>query len=291
MHMQPVLQDLQEALGKKARIHNFWIQQHPEVARQHSIMVMPTQVIFNPNGEEVFRHMGYFPPEEFHADTSKARPLLMESLLQSLAAERERAPPARDAAARFPRRCGLVGEPVRPGGGAARDRDGGWRRDDAGSGSHPLPRLRRRPGAVLHRARGDRGPNRFAHRRRRLGVESGTGRRPHRHGAPPHRPRPAAPCLSSTGSVSAVRGSPGRSVLGRLPARLSSPCATPILVVVLSLVAFERKVLWGTTLLAAYSLGHVVLLLAAGTAIGLRRRVPGQPRSGVGESGCTRCLA
>jgi len=56
--------------------------------------------------------------------------------------------------------------------------------------------------------------------------------------------------------------------LGALTGTLSSPCATPILVVVLSLVAFERKVLWGTTLLAAYSLGHVVLLLAAGTASG-----------------------
>jgi thioredoxin-like negative regulator of GroEL len=71
MHMQPVLQDLQAALGKKARVHNFWIQKYPEVARQHKIMVMPTQVIFNPKGEEVFRHMGYFPPDEFHATLQK----------------------------------------------------------------------------------------------------------------------------------------------------------------------------------------------------------------------------
>ncbi len=71
MKMQPVLQDLQVALEKKARIHNFWIQQHPEVARQHRIMAMPTQVIFNPKGEEVFRHMGYFPPEAFHAELTR----------------------------------------------------------------------------------------------------------------------------------------------------------------------------------------------------------------------------
>jgi thiol-disulfide isomerase/thioredoxin len=70
-HMQPILQDLQVALGKKARVYNFWIQQHPDVARAHRIMVMPTQVIFNPKGEEVFRHMGYFPPEEFHAALQK----------------------------------------------------------------------------------------------------------------------------------------------------------------------------------------------------------------------------
>jgi thioredoxin 1 len=66
MQMQPVLQDLQAALGGKAMVHNFWIQQHPETARRFKIMVMPTQVVFNPEGEEVFRHMGYFPPAEFH---------------------------------------------------------------------------------------------------------------------------------------------------------------------------------------------------------------------------------
>lgn len=63
-------------------------------------------------------------------------------------------------------------------------------------------------------------------------------------------------------------GPAGAFALGALTGTLSSPCATPILVVILSLVAFERKVLWGTTLLAAYSLGHVVLLFLAGAASG-----------------------
>jgi cytochrome c-type biogenesis protein len=63
-------------------------------------------------------------------------------------------------------------------------------------------------------------------------------------------------------------GLAGAFVLGALTGTLSSPCATPILVVVLSLVAFEKKVLWGTALLAAYSLGHVVLLFAVGAAGG-----------------------
>lgn len=63
-------------------------------------------------------------------------------------------------------------------------------------------------------------------------------------------------------------GLAGAFALGALTGTLSSPCATPILVVVLSLVAFEQKILWGTTLLAAYSLGHVVLLFAAGAVSG-----------------------
>jgi thioredoxin 1 len=65
IQMQPVLQDLQVARGAKAMVHNFWIQQHPDLARRFRIIVMPTQVVFNPKGEEVFRHMGYFPPNEF----------------------------------------------------------------------------------------------------------------------------------------------------------------------------------------------------------------------------------
>ncbi|MFI5142517.1 MAG: cytochrome c biogenesis CcdA family protein [Thermoanaerobaculales bacterium] len=63
-------------------------------------------------------------------------------------------------------------------------------------------------------------------------------------------------------------GLAGAFGLGALTGTLSSPCATPILVVVLSLVAFEKRVLWGTALLATYSLGHVVLLFAAGAASG-----------------------
>jgi cytochrome c biogenesis protein CcdA len=56
--------------------------------------------------------------------------------------------------------------------------------------------------------------------------------------------------------------------VGALTGTLSSPCATPILVAILSLVAFEKKILWGTTLLLSYSIGHVVLLFVAGTVSG-----------------------
>lgn len=65
MKMQPVLQGLQARLGKRARVSNFWIQPNPEVARQHQIMVMPTQIIFDAKGREIFRHMGYFAQPDF----------------------------------------------------------------------------------------------------------------------------------------------------------------------------------------------------------------------------------
>lgn len=66
MRMQPVLQDLKVALTGRAEVNNFWILDHPDTARRFGIMVMPTQVVFDPTGAEVYRHMGYFPPEELH---------------------------------------------------------------------------------------------------------------------------------------------------------------------------------------------------------------------------------
>lgn len=60
----------------------------------------------------------------------------------------------------------------------------------------------------------------------------------------------------------------GAFALGALTGTLSAPCATPMLVVVLSLVAFQKKVAFGILLLLAYALGHVVLLFLAGAFSG-----------------------
>jgi thioredoxin 1 len=63
--MQPVLQEIRTDLGKKGQVHNFWIQAHPEVARRFKVMAMPTQIVFDAKGTEVFRHIGVFPLPEF----------------------------------------------------------------------------------------------------------------------------------------------------------------------------------------------------------------------------------
>lgn len=69
--MQPILRDLQATLGQRGTVRNFWIQKHPETARRFRIMVMPTQVVFNPKGEEVLRHQGIWPAEELKAALAK----------------------------------------------------------------------------------------------------------------------------------------------------------------------------------------------------------------------------
>lgn len=63
--MQPILQQVQTAVGKVGEVHNFWVQKNIEASRRFKIMVMPTQVIFNPKGEEVYRHEGYLEKDVF----------------------------------------------------------------------------------------------------------------------------------------------------------------------------------------------------------------------------------
>ena len=63
--MQPVLKEIRAALGTKGRVHNFWIQKSPEVAREHKVMAMPTQIVFDAKGTEVFRHIGVLPLTDF----------------------------------------------------------------------------------------------------------------------------------------------------------------------------------------------------------------------------------
>ena len=65
--MQPTLLELQTRFQGKAMIRNFWIQQYPDTARHYRVMLMPTQVIFDPSGKEVLRHEGSWDKAEFLA--------------------------------------------------------------------------------------------------------------------------------------------------------------------------------------------------------------------------------
>lgn len=60
----------------------------------------------------------------------------------------------------------------------------------------------------------------------------------------------------------------GALLLGLFFGVVSSPCATPALVVLLTLVATKGQVLYGVALLFTYAMGHCLLMLAAGTFTG-----------------------
>jgi cytochrome c biogenesis protein CcdA len=60
----------------------------------------------------------------------------------------------------------------------------------------------------------------------------------------------------------------GSFLLGLFFGVVSSPCATPVLVVILTYVATKGQVIYGTALLFTYAVGHCMLMLAAGTFTG-----------------------
>lgn len=66
-----------------------------------------------------------------------------------------------------------------------------------------------------------------------------------------------------------VGGVVGAFLLGALTGVIATPCAMPILAVLLSYVASKGNVLYGGLLLFTYALGHSVLVLVAGTSIGI----------------------
>jgi cytochrome c-type biogenesis protein len=60
----------------------------------------------------------------------------------------------------------------------------------------------------------------------------------------------------------------GAFLLGLLFGVVSTPCAVPILAVLLTYVAEKGNILYGGILLFVYALGHSALVLVAGTSIG-----------------------
>lgn len=64
------------------------------------------------------------------------------------------------------------------------------------------------------------------------------------------------------------RGHLGAVITGVLAGIFSSPCSTPVLVALLTIVAQQGEILRGVFLLLLYSIGHSVLFLIAGTFTG-----------------------
>ncbi len=60
----------------------------------------------------------------------------------------------------------------------------------------------------------------------------------------------------------------GAFLMGSLFGFMSTPCATPVLVVILAFVAVKGQVLYGVFLLFVYSVAHCTLIIFAGIATG-----------------------
>lgn len=69
------------------------------------------------------------------------------------------------------------------------------------------------------------------------------------------------------------RGMLGAYITGILGGLFSSPCATPIIIALLGIVARGGSLIWGGLLFFMYSLGHSVLVLVAGTSFGFVEKI------------------
>jgi cytochrome c-type biogenesis protein len=64
------------------------------------------------------------------------------------------------------------------------------------------------------------------------------------------------------------KGVIGAFLLGLLFGAVSSPCATPVLAVILAFVATKARVVYGMSLLFVYAIGHCALIILAGVFTG-----------------------
>jgi len=69
------------------------------------------------------------------------------------------------------------------------------------------------------------------------------------------------------------KGLIGAFLLGLLTGTVSSPCATPVLAVILAYVSTQGDILYGGSLLFAYAIGHCALIFIAGLSIGLTENI------------------
>jgi cytochrome c biogenesis protein CcdA len=69
------------------------------------------------------------------------------------------------------------------------------------------------------------------------------------------------------------RGLWGAFLLGLLTGTVSSPCATPVLAVILAYVSTQGDLLYGGSLLFVYAVGHCALIFLAGLSIGFTESI------------------
>lgn len=65
--MEPILDELREDYAGRLQVDFIDVKKNPDVAQRHGIRVIPTQIMFAPSGEELYRHEGFFAKEDILA--------------------------------------------------------------------------------------------------------------------------------------------------------------------------------------------------------------------------------
>ena len=69
--MRPILEELDREYKGKLNVLIVEIPLHEDIADKYGIQVMPVQIFFDGNGEEVARHAGFLPKEQIVAQLQK----------------------------------------------------------------------------------------------------------------------------------------------------------------------------------------------------------------------------
>ncbi|OIP94930.1 MAG: hypothetical protein AUK56_07220 [Thiomicrospira sp. CG2_30_44_34] len=73
--MQPILNNLQTRYPKNLKVVfiNVWQENGDIAGKKYAIRVIPTQIFYNAQGEEIFRHEGFFAENQIEALLKKHR--------------------------------------------------------------------------------------------------------------------------------------------------------------------------------------------------------------------------
>lgn len=69
--MRPVMDKLTKNYGQKLEVIFVDVREYPDIAKKWGVYVIPVQVFLDKNGNEVHRHIGYYPYEEITAVLKK----------------------------------------------------------------------------------------------------------------------------------------------------------------------------------------------------------------------------
>ena len=69
--MKPILEELSVEYKGELNVVIVEVDDNVDLTRQFGIMMIPTQIFLDSDGEEVFRHIGFYPKEEIIAQLEK----------------------------------------------------------------------------------------------------------------------------------------------------------------------------------------------------------------------------
>ncbi|MCX6004583.1 MAG: thioredoxin family protein [Chloroflexi bacterium] len=69
--MKPVLEELAEKQRGRLNVLIVEVYDHEDLTNQYGIKAIPTQILFDSQGKELVRHLGYWSPEEMALELKK----------------------------------------------------------------------------------------------------------------------------------------------------------------------------------------------------------------------------